>query len=125
MCAHQVRPYVRLVSTDDRTNETPARQYEICVSGHLGSRWTAWFDGMSLTAEDDGTTVIRGTVVDQAALHGLLHTLRDLGITLLSLNPLVHSQPVEQSDDSHDHSHDDTHDDTHSHTHHYSPGATS
>ena len=98
MCAHQVRPYVHLVSTDDRTTEPTNRQpaaddapvprYEIRVNGHLGSRWAAWFDGMNLTAEDDGTTVIRGPVVDQAALHGLLQKLRDLGITLLSLTPL-------------------------------------
>jgi hypothetical protein len=117
MCAHQVRPYVRLVSTDDHDNETPARQYEICVSGHLGQRWNTWFDGMSLTAQDDGTTVIRGSVVDQAALHGLLHTLRDLGITLLSLNPLMPSRQVEQSGDSHNR--------TDSHTHLNSSGATS
>jgi hypothetical protein len=123
MCAHQVRPYVRLVSTDDHTNEpangqpstdqAPAQRYEIRVRGHLGPRWTTWFDGMSLTAEDDGTTVIRGPVVDQSALHGLLQILRDLGITLLSLTPLPADRAVEQADDSHNQ------------THHQSPGATS
>ena len=123
MCAHQVRPYVHLVSTDDHTNEpanrqsnadhTPAHRYEIRVRGHLGSRWATRFDGMSLIAQDDGTTVIRGPVVDQAALHGLLQTLRDLGITLLSLIPLPADGAVEQPDDSHNH------------TDHHSPGATS
>ncbi len=97
MCPHQVRPYVHLVSTDDHTDEppngqpsaddAPAQQYEIRVREHLGSRWATRFDGMTLTVEDDGTTVIHGPVVDQAALHGLLQTLRDLGITLLSLTP--------------------------------------
>lgn len=60
-------------------------QYEIRVKGHFGTRWAAWFDGLSMTSEDDGTTVLRGSVVDQAALHGLLHKLRDLGIPLISL----------------------------------------
>jgi len=59
--------------------------YEIRVTGHLGSRWAAWFDGLSLTTEDDGSTVLRGPVVDQAALHGLLLKLRDIGIPLVSL----------------------------------------
>ena len=60
-------------------------QYEIRVRGHLESRWAAWFDGMSLTHETDGITNICGPVVDQAALHGLLHTLRDTGLPLVSV----------------------------------------
>lgn len=63
-------------------------QYEIRVDGHLGTRWASWFDGLSVTNEDDGTTVLRGSVVDQAALHGLLQKLRDVGIPLLSLTQL-------------------------------------
>ena len=59
--------------------------YQIRVRGHLESRWAAWFDGMSLTHETDGTTNISGPVVDQAALHGLLHTLRDTGLPLVSV----------------------------------------
>jgi hypothetical protein len=62
-----------------------ARQYEIRVRGHLDSRWSAWFDGMSLNRESDGTTSISGPVVDQAALHGLLATLRDTGLPLVSV----------------------------------------
>ena len=97
MCAHQVRSYGPRVTTDDRTTEprpalrlliTRIPQYEIRVEGHLGARWAAWFDGLSLTDEDDGTTVIRGPVVDQAALHGLLQKLRDVGIPLVSLTPV-------------------------------------
>ena len=63
-------------------------QYEIVVNGHLSSRWTAWFDGFAITCEPDGTSVLRGVVADQAALHGLLQKLRDLGIPLLALNQL-------------------------------------
>ena len=62
-----------------------AGRYEIRVKGHLASRWAAWFDGMSLTNESDGTTSIRGPVTDQAALHGLLQRLRDTGLPLLSV----------------------------------------
>ena len=69
-----------------QTNE--GGSYEIQIQGHLDSRWTAWFDGLSLTTEDDGSTVIRGQVVDQAALHGLLQKLRDLGVPLISVTQL-------------------------------------
>ena len=65
-----------------------AGRYEIRVQGHLASRWAAWFDGMSLTNESDGTTSIRGPVTDQAALHGLLQRLRDTGLPLISVAQL-------------------------------------
>ena len=65
-----------------------AGRYEIRVKGHLASRWAAWFDGMSLTNESDGTTSIRGPVTDQAALHGLLQRLRDTGLPLISVRQL-------------------------------------
>jgi hypothetical protein len=65
-----------------------AGRYEIRVKGHLASRWAAWFDGMSLTNESDGTTSIRGPVTDQAALHGLLQRLRDTGLPLISVTQL-------------------------------------
>jgi hypothetical protein len=68
-------------------------QYEIVVDGHLASRWAAWFEGFSITPEPDGTTLLRGNVVDQAALHGLVQRLRDIGIPLISLTPVEASTP--------------------------------
>ena len=65
--------------------KSPLR-YEIRVQGHLHPRWAAWFDGLALELETGGVTVIRGPVVDQAALHGLLHKLRDVGLPLLSVS---------------------------------------
>ena len=59
---------------------------QIRLKGHLGSQWSDWFDGMTVSLEDDGDTLITGPVVDQAALHGLLKKVRDLGIPLISVN---------------------------------------
>ncbi|HBY45680.1 MAG TPA: hypothetical protein PLR44_14920 [Thermomicrobiales bacterium] len=64
---------------------TPGR-YEIRVTGHLDERWADWFDGLCLVHESDGTTVICGPVADQAALHGLLRKVGDLGLPLISVN---------------------------------------
>jgi hypothetical protein len=58
--------------------------YQIRIKGHLGPQWTEWFGGLSITLEDDGDTLLTGPVVDQAALHGLLKKVRDLGMPLLS-----------------------------------------
>ena len=72
-----------------------ASRYEIRLRGHLDRRWAAWFDGMILTSEGGGITLIRGPVVDQAALHGLLHKLRDLNLSLVSVTQ-VESAPGPQ-----------------------------
>jgi hypothetical protein len=61
------------------------RIYEIRIDGHLGGQWSDWFDGLTITLEDDGQTLLTGPVVDQAALHGLLRKVRDLGLPLLSI----------------------------------------
>lgn len=82
--AHQVRPYGPGVTGE---------HYEIRVRGRLGPRWTAWFDDLAVVAEDDGTTVIRGALADQAALHGLLQRLRDLGVPLVSVAPVPPAAP--------------------------------
>jgi hypothetical protein len=61
------------------------RIYEIRIDGHLDSQWSDWFDGLTITLEDNGQTLLTGPVVDQAALHGMLKKVRDLGMTLLSV----------------------------------------
>ena len=59
--------------------------YQIRVKGHLGSQWKDWFGGLTVTLEDNGETLLTGPVADQAALHGLLRKVRDLGIPLVSV----------------------------------------
>ncbi|MEW6130749.1 MAG: hypothetical protein AB1757_27215 [Acidobacteriota bacterium] len=59
--------------------------YQIRVKGHLGSQWEDWFGGLTVTLEDNGETLLTGTVADQSALHGLLRKVRDLGISLVSV----------------------------------------
>ena len=61
--------------------------YEIRLQGRLDERWASWFDGMTIEAAPGGVTVLRGHVVDQAALHGVLARLRDLGLPLISVAP--------------------------------------
>jgi len=65
--------------------------YEIRLEGQLDACWTDWFDGFQLVDENDGTTTLTGPVVDQAALHGLLRRVGDLGATLISINILTRS----------------------------------
>ncbi|MGB5047500.1 MAG: hypothetical protein WBO46_01085 [Caldilineaceae bacterium] len=64
--------------------------YQIRLKGHLGAEWTDWFDGLTITLEEDGDTLLTGPVVDQAALHGLLKKVRDLGMPLVSVCPVEH-----------------------------------
>src|SRR4051794_14658450 len=66
------------------------RHYEIRIQGHLANRWANWFEGMTITREDNGETLLTGSVVDQAALHGLLRKVRDLGMPLVSV---IHMKP--------------------------------
>ena len=72
----------RHTSTPDRSE---AGCYEIRLTGHLNARWTAWFDGLTVSRETEGTTVISGQIADQAALHGVLQRVRDLGLPLISV----------------------------------------
>ena len=64
----------------------PTGAYELRIDGHLDEHWSTWFGGLTLIHADDGTTTLRGPVIDQADLHGLLAKVRDLGLTLLSVN---------------------------------------
>lgn len=68
--------------------------YQIRIKGHLDSQWTEWFEGLTITLEEDGHTLLTGPVADQAALHGLLRRVRDLGIPLISVNRI---QPCEDA----------------------------
>ncbi len=75
-----------------RTPQEAAR-CEIRLKGHLDGRWVGWFDGLSLTLESDGITTIHGSVVDEAALYGVLQTVRDVGLPLVSLTYVGRDQP--------------------------------
>ena len=63
-------------------------RYAIRIKGHLDSRWAAWFEGLTITLENDGTTLLTGPVTDQAALHGLMRKVRDVGLPLVSVTPM-------------------------------------
>ena len=69
-----------------KTNPSQPPIYQIKVKGHLGQQWADWFEGLTITREEDGNTLLTGPVVDQSALYGLLKKVRDLGMTLLSVN---------------------------------------
>ena len=62
--------------------------YQVRIKGHLGPEWTDWFGGLAITLENNGDTLLTGLVVDQAALHGLLRRVRDLGMPLVSVSPM-------------------------------------
>jgi hypothetical protein len=75
--------------SDKRRPESNADQpeiYQIRIKGRLGLQWTDWFEGLTITLAENGETLLTGPVVDQAALHGLLRKVRDLGMPLLSVN---------------------------------------
>src|SRR5450432_790669 len=67
--------------------------YEIRIKGHLDSRWADWFEGLTIILEDNGETLLTGPVIDQAALHGLLRKVRDLGLPLISVIQVKPEQP--------------------------------
>ncbi|MDZ4765928.1 MAG: hypothetical protein SGI73_15390 [Chloroflexota bacterium] len=80
------------------TDASEAKVYQIRIKGHLGSQWTDWFEGLTITLEDGGNTLLTGQVVDQSALHGLLRKVRDLGMSLVSVICVT----PRQADDSDD-----------------------
>ncbi len=68
------------------------QHYDIRIKGHLDTSWADWFDGLMFRYEDNGVTLLTGSLPDQAALHGVLNRLRDLGVQLISVNPIDQSQ---------------------------------
>ena len=81
------------VAMNQRPGPYAPAHYEIRIEGHLDGRWSAWFGGLALICEDDGTTTLRGAVTDQAQLYGLLAKVRDLGTTLISVKTIDERQP--------------------------------
>ncbi|WP_181783132.1 hypothetical protein [Pseudonocardia pini] len=83
------------MAEDAHARRAEASLYEIRLAGRLDPRWTAWFDGMTLTAGGDSTT-LHGVLADQAALHGVLRRIRDLGLPLVALRRLD-AEPAHES----------------------------
>ena len=81
---HHIGSYLAVMNTPSTSRPDGTTWYEIRLQGRLDSRWSTLFDGMTLTTSD-GFTLLTGPVVDQAALHGLLHKLRDIGLSLVSV----------------------------------------
>ena len=77
---------------NSKTGSSQPMIYQIRVKGHLGQQWMDWFEGLTITLEEDGDTLLTGPVVDQAALHGLLKKVRDSGLPLVSVNPVEPGQ---------------------------------
>ena len=77
---------------EPKTNSDQPVVYQIRIKGHLGRQWTDWFEGLTITLEEDGDTLLTGPVIDQTALHGLLKKVRDLGMPLVSVSPVESGQ---------------------------------
>jgi hypothetical protein len=98
MPGHHMRFYGPVMSSSHAPTGrwSDAGLYEIRLKGHLDARWAARFDGLTLSRDKDGTTVIRGPVIDQAALHGLLQNVRDIGLPLVSVTRIDAGTPITQ-----------------------------
>lgn len=75
-------------NTGGRSRSMPSQRYQFRVKGHLDASWSEWFDGSEIALAGDGTTLLTSVIADQSALHGLLARIRDLNLTLLSLQQI-------------------------------------
>jgi len=75
-------------------SENASSQYQIRIKGQLSTDWSDWFDGLSISHDETGNTLLTGDVVDQARLHGLLKRIRDAGMELISVNPITETDDV-------------------------------
>jgi hypothetical protein len=84
----------KVMSNEHNPKNDPSQPvvYQIRIKGHLSREWTDWFEGLTITLEEDGNTLLIGPVADQAALHGLLKKVRDLGLPLVSVSPVEPGQ---------------------------------
>lgn len=82
-------------TTPPSTEQYKPGRYEVRIKGHIDVRWQEWFENVTISLEDNGETLLTATVIDQAALHGLLRKVRDLGLPLISVNRIE----IEQTDD--------------------------
>jgi len=92
IAGNEERVHHRCVHGEEKQTSIPQECYQITVKGHLDDRWASWFEGMTITRADNGETRLTGPVVDQAALHGLLRKVRDVGLPLLSVTRIIPSQ---------------------------------
>ena len=90
---------------DPKIDPSKPMIYQIRIKGHLGSQWTDWFEGLTITLDNNGETLLAGPVIDQAALHGLLKKVRDLGMPLISVIPVepgeAYGPVIKQNGDRH------------------------
>lgn len=80
------------MASDKNEQNDQSSVFQIRLKGHLSQQWADWFEGMAITLEDNGDTLLTGPVADQAALHGLLKKVRNIGMTLISVNSVLHDR---------------------------------
>lgn len=99
--ARVLEPEVETIEVSAVSGFDEVGSYEIHLKGRLDPRWAGWFDGLTLTANDDGTSLIHGLIEDQAALHGLLAKVRDIGLPLISVTRTAPRLPIGEPRSTH------------------------
>jgi hypothetical protein len=104
----QAHPQPARQAAEKGTTPVPHPTYRIRLKGHLHTRWSTWFNHLTITLEENGDTLLTGPIVDQAALHGILTRIRDLGLTLVSVIEIDPSKPDEADGNVDTRSHKET-----------------